>query len=66
MSWCPARRRTSNVDVEYRRIRFEFVASARCEWVDDNKEGVERKVASMISSLNPTIWRVVRWVERER
>jgi len=32
-----------------------LVANARCVWVDEDDKGDERKVASMISSLKPTI-----------
>jgi hypothetical protein len=65
MSLWPVRRRASNVEREYKRIRLELVARARWEWEEDEEEEWDRREASMISSLNPIIWRVGRFVSSE-
>jgi hypothetical protein len=47
-------------------MRLELVARARCECDEvDEYAGCVRKAASMISSLNPMIWRVGKFVARE-
>jgi hypothetical protein len=62
MSLCPDRRVAEKVDKEYKRIRLELVARARWVWAE---ESWVRKVASMISSLNPITCRVGRPVSSE-